>query len=120
MTDNTSADIRNLLQLYADAKGRADAAKETMEDLKKILFAHTKTAGGYIAVDGIGYSRVMPDSVTIGYDTKSIDEIVHELIQAGQNETAQKVSAARRSNKRKSYLRIVISNEPSELESGNE
>jgi hypothetical protein len=120
MTEINATQIDDMLKLYAEAKGRADAAKDTMENIKKILFVHTKNAGGYIAVDGIGYSRVMPESVTVGYDTKSIDEVVHELIQAGQNETAQKVSAARRSNKRKTYLRVVISNETSEADADHE
>lgn len=109
MTITNPVDFETLMRVYADAKARAESAKDTMEQLRQILMPHVKTAGGYLTADGVGVARIMPESLTVGYDTKAIDEIVHQLIQAGESVLAHKISTARRSTKRKSYLRIDVS-----------
>jgi hypothetical protein len=101
--------IRELFIQHGEISSEIEHLKAQLEAVRESIKYHTmQEAGHRLTVDGVGTAQVTQASTSHSYDTKAIDALIAECLQAGDIHTAQRLADARKTTTRAETLRITM------------
>lgn len=110
MSNNYSTDQELLavsMRDYFELDSEITALEATQKDIRRNIETLTIAMGGNVKLAHVGSAIVTEPSISHSYDTKSIDALLMELVQAGELHTAKKIMECKKETTRAGGLRIT-------------
>lgn len=92
---------------YFEIDSEITALEATQKDIRRNIETLTVAMGGNVKLAHIGSVIVTEPSTSHSYDTKSIDALLLDLIQAGELHTAKRIIDSKKETTRAGGLRIT-------------
>ena len=92
---------------YFEIDSEITALEATQKDIRRNIETLTVAMGGNVKLAHIGSVMVTEPSTSHSYDTKSIDALLLDLIQAGELHTAKRIIDSKKETTRAGGLRLT-------------
>jgi hypothetical protein len=110
ITDNEA--LRALVRDLGEVESTLAPLENERSMLRDQISQVLERAGGKSQIAGFGKLELTPPSVMVNYDRKILDGILADLVERGDFELAQRITAARRESARSGSLRITREKQP--------
>ena len=99
--------LEALMRDYFETDSEITALEAIKNDIRRNIETLAVAMGGNVKLAHIGSVIVTEPSTSHSYDTKSIDALLMELVQAGELHTAKKIMECKKETTRAGGLRIT-------------
>ncbi len=106
--DLTSSTIGEVFARYEELKGQEEELKAQIAEVREEIEEAVERAGGRLI--GYGWDATITSAAQIiSYDPRAVENVIAQLVKAGQTELAMELAAGRKVANRTPHLRVARS-----------